>query len=92
MKYAFIKDHESQHSVRRMCRLFDVLGLALRIRPRTGPALDEHAALGDQDLLFATIRSPWTTLLAPFTTNARDFLQRLVLALLGEDVERLDEG
>jgi hypothetical protein len=52
----------------------DVLGIALRFRPGAGPALDHEPALGDQDLLFATIRSPLTMLLSPFFTDASDFV------------------
>lgn len=52
----------------------DVLGIALRFRAGEGPDLDERAAPGDQDLLFATIISPLTMLASPFTTNAHDFL------------------
>lgn len=52
--------------------LFDVLGIALRFRRGGGPVLDESPAVGDQDLLFATIRSPLTMVFAPFATNARD--------------------
>ncbi|AKF10873.1 hypothetical protein DB32_008022 [Sandaracinus amylolyticus] len=49
----------------------DVLGIAIRftrserISPRPGP--------GDQDLLFATIRRPWTMPFAPLTTRVHDF-------------------
>ncbi|MDB4963179.1 MAG: hypothetical protein JWP01_3178 [Myxococcales bacterium] len=50
----------------------DVLGIGLRIRPGRGPALDHQATRGDQDLLFATIRSPLTMFASPFTTDARD--------------------
>jgi hypothetical protein len=39
----------------------DVLGCALRFGP-------------EQDLLFATIRSPWTMALAPLTTETHDYL------------------
>jgi hypothetical protein len=57
----------------------DVLGFALRVLD------DEHAPAGksgelatarsgDQDLLFATIRFPWTTPFAPLATNPRSFL------------------
>lgn len=53
----------------------DVLGVALRIRPGHGDALTECPADGDQDLLFATIRSPATMLLAPFATDGTTFLQ-----------------
>ncbi|MBC7975659.1 MAG: hypothetical protein H7138_11835, partial [Myxococcales bacterium] len=51
----------------------DVLGFALRIRSGEGDALDERACDGDQDLLFATIRSPLTMVFSPFTTDASDF-------------------
>jgi hypothetical protein len=54
---------------------FDVLGIGLRIRPGRGPAITETAEPGDQDLLFATIRSPFTMALAPFATDASNFLQ-----------------
>jgi hypothetical protein len=52
----------------------DVLGFALRVRRGQGPALDEAAHTGDQDLLFATIRSPFTMLLSPLFTDATDFV------------------
>lgn len=50
----------------------DVLGIALRCHRGhwKGPA----AHPGDQDLLFATIRSPFTMPLAPLTTSQHDFL------------------
>ncbi|MGN6106875.1 MAG: hypothetical protein ACTHU0_17340 [Kofleriaceae bacterium] len=51
---------------------FDVLGMALRFR--AGPISDHRAAPGDQDLLFATIRSPFTMLLSPLFTDASDFV------------------
>jgi hypothetical protein len=50
----------------------DVLGIALRIR-RT-PVRDHRPADDDQDLLFATIRSPLTMVLSPFATDATDFV------------------
>lgn len=50
----------------------DVLGIALRFTG--GGALGPRAREGDQDLLFATIRRPWTMALAPFSTDHRDFL------------------
>lgn len=53
---------------------FDVLGLALRFRPGTGPALGADAREGDQDLLTATIRSPLTMLASPLFTDASDFI------------------
>lgn len=55
---------------------FDVLGFALRIRPGEGEALDDRAQPGDQDLLFATIRSPLTMLLSPFFTDASEFVDQ----------------
>lgn len=50
----------------------DNLGFALRFRTseEVGVEIHEH----DQDLLFATIRSPWTTVLAVITTDVHDFL------------------
>jgi hypothetical protein len=52
--------------------ILDVLGCAIRLRrdrtPSTTPAAD------DQDLLFATIRRPWTMPFAPFTTDVHDYL------------------
>lgn len=66
----------------------DVLGIALRFRPgggggtngangangANGRALDDRPAAGDQDVLFATIRSPLTMLASPLFTNAHDFV------------------
>ncbi len=53
---------------------FDVLGIALRFRPGGGPALDHEPALGDQDLLFATICCPLELPLALLLTDASDFV------------------
>jgi hypothetical protein len=53
---------------------FEVLGMGLRFC--AGPIVDEEAAPDDQDLLFATIRSPLTMPLSPFTTDASDFVAR----------------
>ncbi|MBF5045055.1 hypothetical protein FGE12_21815 [Aggregicoccus sp. 17bor-14] len=50
----------------------DILGLAVRFR-KEGP-LTEEAQPGDQDLLCATLRSPWTLGLAPLTTQVHDWL------------------
>lgn len=50
----------------------DVLGVAVRFRGRGGPSV--QPAEGDQDLLFATLRRPWTMLLAPLSTDPHDFL------------------
>lgn len=59
----------------------DVLGIAVRFLTGDEAArgLDDDRARaaaegGDQDVLFATIRSPWTMLLAPLTTNIKSFL------------------
>jgi hypothetical protein len=50
----------------------DVLGCALRFGG--AGALGGEPRMGDQDLLLATIRTPLTTLLAPLSTNVRDYL------------------
>jgi hypothetical protein len=50
----------------------DVLGCALRFR--RSPEVTATSDPDDQDLLLATIRSPWTTLLAPLSTRQHDFL------------------
>lgn len=47
----------------------DVLGCALRFG--RDKSLVEH---GDQDLLFATIKRPWTMPFAPFSTHVNDYL------------------
>jgi hypothetical protein len=50
----------------------DVLGFAIRIH---GPRpLRAEPQPGDQDLVLATIRRPYTMLLAPLTTNPHSFL------------------
>jgi len=48
----------------------DVLGCALRFsaEPEAASPLP-----GDQDLLLASIRRPWTMIFSPFATNARDY-------------------
>jgi hypothetical protein len=51
----------------------DVLGLAVRLRSED--ILTEEPSPGDQDLLFATVRSPWTLGLAPLTTDTHDWLE-----------------
>jgi hypothetical protein len=51
----------------------DVLGLAVRLRSEE--PLTEEPSPGDQDLLFATVRSPWTLGLAPLTTDTHDWLE-----------------
>ena len=49
----------------------DVLGIGLRMH--RGHKLKTAAVATDQDLLFATIRSPLTMALSPFTTHSHDF-------------------
>ncbi|HYH95888.1 hypothetical protein [Hyalangium sp.] len=51
----------------------DILGLAVRLRSEE--AVTEEPAPGDQDLLFATVRSPWTLGLAPLSTDTHDWLE-----------------
>ncbi len=53
---------------------FDVLGVALRFRGPSGEADEIEPLAGDQDLLFATILSPFTMASSPFTTRTCDFL------------------
>jgi hypothetical protein len=52
----------------------DVLGIALRFRPSGTDPTDVRPQPGDQDLLLATILSPFTMPLSPLTTRTRDFL------------------
>jgi hypothetical protein len=59
----------------------DVLGIALRFRRGPGDPLDEHPEPGDQDLLFATILSPFTMVFSLFTTDASDYLRNEYLAV-----------
>lgn len=47
----------------------DVLGCAIRF----GDYVDDPASHGDQDLLFATIKRPWTMPFSPLTTHVRDY-------------------
>lgn len=53
-------------------RRFEVLGAALRISSE--PIVDASPQEGDQDLLFATIRSPLTMPLSPLSTRSDDYL------------------
>jgi hypothetical protein len=62
----------------------DVLGCALRFRRREDASTAPDA--GDQDLLLATILRPWTMGLAPFTTDASDYLDNLYYAVSPFDV------
>jgi hypothetical protein len=52
--------------------LLDVLGCAIRLGRDS--RMDAEPARDDQDLLFATIRRPWTMPFAPLTTNVHDYL------------------
>jgi hypothetical protein len=51
----------------------DILGLAVRLRSEE--SISEEPSPGDQDLLFATVRSPWTLGLAPLSTDTHDWLE-----------------
>lgn len=62
----------------------EVLGVALRLREED--AISSQRLQSDQDLLFATIRSPFTLLLSPFTTNAHDYLGNTYWAVSPFDV------
>jgi len=62
----------------------DVLGVALRLRETSSVSPQRLAT--DQDLLFATIVSPLTMWLAPFTTNAHDYLGNRYWAVSPFDV------
>jgi hypothetical protein len=50
----------------------DVLGCAIRFTHRAD--FGHQTSPDDQDLLFATIKRPWTMALAPLSTDHRDFL------------------
>ncbi len=67
--------------------LLDALGCAVRFRHAREPSSEPGE--GDQDLLFATIRHPWTTLLAPLTTDVHDFLANDYYAVSPFDVPGL---
>jgi len=58
---------------------FEVLGIALRFH--RGARLRTKVAPTDQDLLFATVRSPFLLGLAPFATDAHDFLRNRYFAV-----------
>src|SRR4051812_14290757 len=64
----------------------DVLGVALRLRADRSVSTERCAS--DQDLLFATIRSPFTLLLAPFSTNSHDYLANRYWAVSPFEVGR----
>src|SRR5262245_6871606 len=58
----------------------DVLGIAVRFcasasaSAGTGAEPCAETAPGDQDLIFATVRRPWTAPLAPLSTRVHDYL------------------
>lgn len=57
----------------------DVLGIAIRFRSTS--RVTHLPAEGDQDLLFATIKSPFTLGLAPFTTDPHDYFDNAYWAV-----------
>lgn len=59
--------------------LADVLGIAIRFT--RSEAITAAAAPGDQDLLFATIRRPWTMPFAPISTRHHDFFANRYFAV-----------
>lgn len=63
----------------------DALGCALRLRSHPEPS--PLPAPGDQDLLFATIRTPIATPLGPVGTRVHDFLSNTYFATAPFDVE-----
>lgn len=66
----------------------DVLGCAIRLR--RDQSATAQAAPDDQDLLFATIRRPWTMAFSPFTTEVSDYLANDYFAVSPFDVELAD--
>lgn len=65
----------------------DVLGFALRFGVDPGAPHPEEPPRGSQDLLFATIRQPWTTPFAPLTTDPRSFSRNDYYAVSPFEVE-----
>jgi hypothetical protein len=65
----------------------DALGCAVRFRDSDEATAE--ASPGDQDLLFATMRSPWTMALAPLATRVHDFLSNQYFAVAPFDVPGL---
>lgn len=65
---------------------FEVLGVALRFTDVTAPTVEPRE--GDQDLLFATIVSPFTMGLSPFTTDATSFSRNHYWAVSPFEVAR----
>ncbi len=56
----------------------DVLGISIRF---TDEFHNEHSKESDQDLLFATIISPWQMPFAPFMTHFRNFFNNIYYAV-----------
>ncbi|WP_373046134.1 hypothetical protein [Vulgatibacter sp.] len=65
----------------------DILGCAVRFRSERIPSV--IPAANDQDLLCATIRSPWTMPFAPVSTHWHDFLRNDYYAVSPFSVEGL---
>lgn len=65
----------------------DLLGVAVRLRSEE--AVTAVPSPGDQDLLFATLRVPWTLGLAPLSTDTRDWLENDYYAVSPFEVEGL---
>jgi len=62
----------------------DALGCAIRFRSTAAPSAEPEP--GDQDLLFATIRTPLATPFAPVGTHVHDFLANTYFATAPFDV------
>jgi hypothetical protein len=65
----------------------DLLGLSVRLH--AGGDVTGEPSADDQDLLFATIRRPWTLGFALLTTNTHDFLRNDYYAVAPFEVEGL---
>jgi len=65
----------------------DVLGIALRMHH--GQTIGVQPVQGDQDLLFATIRSPFTMPLSPLTTRSHDYFANRYYAVAPFQLEGL---
>lgn len=65
----------------------DLLGLSLRLH--SGGDVTEAPSSDDQDLLFATLRRPWTLGFALLTTDTHDFLHNDYYAVAPFEVEGL---
>ena len=65
----------------------DALGVAIRFLSEEEPAAKARSS--EQDVLFATILSPLTMALSPFTTNVTDFFRNHVWAVAAFDAKGL---